>query len=74
MVRQSSELCFGIHKINPINGIFAQEGVDFLVYEGVSNPINSGFAFLYEAQYCVGSYGLTSCRTGTNYKLTKPGA
>lgn len=57
---------FGICKINPINGIFAQEGVEFLVYEGVSNPINSGFAFLYEAQHCVGSYGLTSCQRGTN--------
>lgn len=61
-------LCFGIYKINPINGKFAQDSVEFLVYEGVSNPIKSGFAFLYEAQHCAGSYGLTSCQTGTNYK------
>ena len=44
------------------------EGVEYRVYEGVSNPIKSGFAFLYEDQYCVGSYGLTSCQTGKNYK------
>lgn len=46
-------LCFGIYKINPINGTFTQESVEFLVYEGVSNPIKSGFAFLYEAWYCL---------------------
>lgn len=39
-----------------------------VVYEGVGNPIKCGFAFLYEAQHCAGSYGLTSCQTGTNYK------
>ncbi len=61
-------LCFGIYKINPINGIFAQEGVEFRVYGKVSNPIKSGFAFLYDAQHCSGSYGLRSCQTGTNYK------
>lgn len=33
---------------------------ELLVYEGGGNPIKSGFAFLYEDQYCVGSYGLTS--------------
>lgn len=61
-------LCFGIYNINPINGKFAQDTVEFLVYEGVSNPIKSGFAFLYEAQHCAGSHRLTSCQTGANYK------
>lgn len=57
-----------MYKINPINGKFTQDGVEFLIYEGLGNPIKSGFAFLYYAQYRVGSYGLTSCQTGTNYK------
>lgn len=61
-------LCFGIYNVNPINGKFAQDTVEFLFYEGVSNPIKSGFAFLYEAQHCAGSYRLTSCQTGANYK------
>lgn len=58
-------LCLGIGKINPINGKFAEDGVEFLPYKGVTK---SGFAFLYEAQHRAGSNGITSCQTGANYR------
>ncbi len=46
---------WGHIRLNPINEIFSEESAEFLFYEGASNPIKSGFAFLYEAQCCVGS-------------------